>query len=1320
MKRSLLRFFGVFLLVASFSFPSRAADVPVTVRLSFKRADAKSTEKAASPQDGDAWIFVLDHSGSMLWEDAMVDPAIDSAAAGRKVTRWKALLAALKATLDQIEPGSVVQIVKVGGGSAELFKFGTGLFSSTNAVVVGSSADRESVYRKVEGWGKPVNGALTPLYQGLFLACQEAQRFIRSKNRHACIVVFSDGKNEAKAGTPGAKYGQKDIDAFKPLFEGSGFDACLNWVSTVSADLPPPPFGRRFNWVLPAKERNVIRPVCAVRPSPEAANLKNPLAGEAPAPLSVSWSFGLDPKRWEGLLAEGFNASVALQAADGTVVGGEDVSVSAGATSADVVFRVPEAFFAGGKAATFGLSLLGLPENAPICRFRQPPPVRLSFEARGAVSVSSVSPASGNAYKVGEPVSFSAAGTDGASFSWTFGDGASAKGPRVVHAFSAPAPKGVSFSVKAGKAGLAPAEKSGTVVVVEAGVKLDPVPADLKVGDVAVFSCRGRGEVASYDWFVDGAPAAGEDAADGSSSKLSVPLAKVGDHSVRVRANMKRVSPEETPDVPFSVAPAPFAAIVKPEPNERFEAESVVPLEASVEGGFASGVWTVRDASGAVVGAPVSASVVGSSAKANFPAPESGGDFAVSFVAGEGPGAKSAGPVPFSVKAKNVRLDVTSPVKDAPVRTGEAFELKAATAGLSGSVVFFLVDEATGAGTRIAEAKVNADGSAAASHVFPAKDGRGERTLVAKTADGKVVSDPVPFVLETDAGLVLKSPANNAQTAYGGSLVFEAEPSGAVSARDVQWFLRPAGGEERKIEGGSGAKYEHVFETVPNRKGLTYEVFARAKLPDGTSVETDRATVRASCPEILAAPDVPKEVAPGEEFSVRLKLDPKSAPAGTVVWNFGDGTTESASAADVVKHSFRDVSARTVVATVSCRTCREEKAFESRILVRCPDLRPVLSIDREDAGDGADDPFGRGRPIRMSVSYETPGAAARAADVRWDFGDGSSETNLDAVAHSFVEFGEKTVSATVRCSVCGKTETAKKTIRIDLKPPKAHFKVCSTASSDKPLGSSWVSQGSSVALVSTSTGDVAGLRWSRNGEPLPEFDDDPAPEVDCSDVGKQVFSLVVLDPAGVPSEPESHSVRVYRLWAIVLIAVFVLAVGIFVWWLYSGNDPRFWEIKSMVSENDSVSDKQAHDDFFDIGGSRTLEEKWSMWSKSAKYRLSDLADGQSDHWSSDTKRGSTVVAVHESKIMVSDGFKGVKPPEYDFVGEKNGVSMSRYCENQLVAFRAPSPDNQTGMTALWVNVHIPERIPTAHLWIRIALSAILLSLACAGCALFAF
>lgn len=947
MKRPLFRFVGGLLLaVLLFVAPARATDVPLTVRLSFAPGGAQGPEPAsADAPAGDAWIFVLDHSGSMDRRDAMVDAELAPAMAGRTMERWKALLLAFKATLEQIEPGSVVQIVKVGG------RKGAELTTGTSGVLVRNAKDVDLVFNNVRGWGGPDGG--TPLYHGLYLACQEAQRFIKTEGRNACIVVFSDGKDESHSNRIRR---QDDLGPFKSLFDEAGFNACLNWISETSSGLPPPPFGPKFVWAQPTKGGNVIPVVCRVRPRPTLVSLKNPVATDGLSRVSLSYAFPLSPQRWDALLAEGFDANVGLRTPDGRDIGGDVVHVAKGSTSADVVFNVPDSFFSGGKGAMFELAL-SLPPSAKVCRFIQPAPARLSFERQGVVTLSSVKPDSGVVAKVGEAVSFSAAGTEGASFSWTFGDGSSAQGARATHSFSAPAPKGVSFSVTASKQGLAPATQAGTVVVIEAGVKLDPPPTGLKVGDTAVFSCRGQGEVASYDWFVDGAPAVGEDAKDGSSSKLSVPLAKVGDHTVRVRANMRRVSPEETPDVAFSVAPAPFAAIVKPEPNERFDAESVVPLEATVEGGFASGVWTVRDASGAVVGEPIPSTVVASAAKANFPAPESGGDFAVSFVAGEGAAAKEAAPVPFSVKAKDVRLDVVSPVKDAPVRTGSAFELRAATAGLSGSVEFLLVDESSGAETRIAEAKIAADGSAAASHVFPVKDGQGERTLVAKTSDGKVVSDPVPFVLETDAGLVLKAPANNARVEYGGALVFEAEPSGVVQAKDVQWFLRPAGGAEERIKGGTGAKYAHSFAAVPNRKALSYEVYARAPLPDGSSLETDHVIVRVSCPDL--SPVILLPVTNGvmrssfgrrEEIDMQVRVrDGLEKFVRSVKWDFGDGMS-SASEQPTARHSYenyaQDVRVR---ATVICGRCGDEYVAERGLTVEAqpPVATFAIAPDRE-------------------------------------------------------------------------------------------------------------------------------------------------------------------------------------------------------------------------------------------------------------------------------------------------------------------------------------------------------------------------------------
>lgn len=916
-------------LLAAIAFWGRvvgADDVMLDVSLSFARAEASAVRSgAAAVQAGYAWIFVLDHSGSMNEPDAIVDGKTG-------FTRWQALLHEFPITVGQIESGSVVRLVKVGDRKAQIGPL----------LEIKTQSDREALVKTVQGWRKPSEYSLTPLYEGLFLACQEARRLVEKEGRNVCIVVFSDGKDYVGGKRWGEKsYTQADIDAFKPLFSEKSFTACLNWINS-SENPVEQPFGKQYVWARPTGGKVVIPAVCLVRPAKTSISLANPVSAGGHANVRVPYLVSISQDRWDSLLAEGFNANISLRPPDGMEIGGDMLRVSRGATSSTVSFRVPASYFHGGKGASFDLSLELPDKNLRSFRFVQPPSVCLSFERQGSVTISSVKPGSGIIAKVGEAISFSAAGTEGAAFAWSFGDGSTANGSRVTHAFRASAPKGVSFAVSAEKPGLVPAKAEGTVVVVEAGVKMGSVPSGLKVGQTAEFTCAGVGEVASYDWFLDGAPVSGStDARDGSGSKLSVLLDKVGEHKVRVRANMKRVSPEETPDIAFQVAPAPFAVIVKPEANERFAAEAPVVLEASVEGGFASGVWAVKDASGAIVGAPIQSPVVDKVARANFNAPEAGGEFSVTFTAGEGEGAVSATPIRFSAKAKDVRLDIVSPIADARVKTGAPVELKALSKGVLGNVVFVI--RADGEEKPVGRpVKIAADGSAALSYEFPVKDGQGERYVFAKTEDGKVVSDPVPFSLQHDAGIILVKPANNAPVSYGGTLDFEAAVSGIANPKDVRWFLRPAGGVEQSIDGGTGVRYVHRFEFVPNRRGLTYEVFARVDLPGGYSLETDHSVVRVSCPDLD-----PVIVFPGtngvmrSSFGRRENIDMQVRVRNglekfirSVKWDFGDGTAPECGVRTTARHSYvdygKDVKVRVVVV---CDRCGYEHAAERLLTV---------------------------------------------------------------------------------------------------------------------------------------------------------------------------------------------------------------------------------------------------------------------------------------------------------------------------------------------------------------------------------------------------
>ncbi len=976
-----------------------ADTIPLTVNLSFQSTEAGAAKANDAFASGDAWIFVIDHSGSMVENrDAVIEK--DDGTPPETCTRWDAFLRTFPLIVEQIEFGSVAYLVKVGNrsGPAEIFP----------RQEIRSSEDQKALIKTVLNWNRPIKYDLTPLYGGLFLACQEAQRLIEKEGRNVCIVVFSDGNDFVGGKQFGQKrYTPRDIDNFKAIFAEDGFTACLNWINSTEKPADRP-FGERYLWAEPKGGKVIIPIPCRVKPGMSSVSLENPMAAGGKVNLRIPYSVAISPKRWDTVLAEGFDADVRLRLPDGTDVGGDAVHVARGATSSEVCFRVPESYFAGGKGASFDLSLV-FSEGVSACRFIQPPPVRLSFERQGAVTISAVKPGpdSGIVAKVGEAVSFSAEGTEGATFTWSFGDGANAKGARVSHPFAAPNPKGVPFSVLAEKPGLIPAKAEGSVVVVEAGVRMGAVPSGLKVGQTAVFTCTGVGEVASYDWFVDGEPVIGEDAKDGASSRLSYPLAKVGEHKVRVRANMRRVSPEVTPDVAFTVSPAPFAAISKPEPNERFDAEASVLLEASVEGGFATGVWTVKDASGAVVLPPTQSTVKDKASTAHFNVPEAGGEFSVSFAAGEGEGAIAAAPVQFSAKAKDVRLDVVLPLPDAEVETGAPVELKVASKGVSGNVVF--VVSADGVETVVGRpAKVAADGSAGISHEFPVKDGQGDREIFARSEDGKVVSDPIPFRLKTNASIELKKPSNNAQVFYGETLDFEAEVSGIADSKEVRWFLRPAGGGEQALKDAKGARYTHQFDSVPNLKRLSCEVYARVGLPDGSPpLETDHAVVRVSCPDIVADLDIPKDAAPGKEFTARLNLDARSAPVKSVTWDFGDGTVMTAAPSDIVKHTYTGEGTQTVTAKVSCETCREERVFKKQLSAACPPLSPLV-LHADPSGD-----IGAAVAFRLDHNGD-------ASEYRWSFGDGAVETNKEPQAsHAFSKAGTYTASVSAVCSSCG-------------------------------------------------------------------------------------------------------------------------------------------------------------------------------------------------------------------------------------------------------------------------------------------------------------
>lgn len=1277
--------------------------VPVEMAVSFARTDAGAAAPAdaTTSEGGDVWIFVLDYSWSMTAPDAIVYS--ESGQSRGMVPRWKALREAVGVTLDNIEIGSVVQVVKVCGPRAELVKFASGV-----SVPIKSDKDRKQICETINKWEptKRNHQGLTPLYHGLFLASQEAQRFISTENRNVGIIVFSDGDDQSDG-----EYSQKSLEPFQSLFNQDEFNACLTWLDSKSQDLPAPPFGPKYMWAKPPKSGNVVPVVCRVRPVSPFVSVRNPLSGEGPTRIPVTYSFPLSEEKWKVLLETGFEANLQLVSRDGQVVGGEAVSV--GTSPERVVFRIPEPCFKGQTGAEFSLRL-DLPQTAHGCRFVSPRPVRLAFEKQGSVTISEVAPRSGVAAKVGETVHFSAQGTPGSVYSWSFGDGEKARGQRVSHAFAAAAPKGLSFSVTAEKPGLTPTTSSGTIFILDAGVSMDAIPANIKVGSTNNFSCRGKGEVHSYEWFIDGAPVAGgEDAPDGASSKLAYTFKTAGRHTVRVRANMKRVSPEETQDIPFQVDQAPYAAVVKPEANDVFMGGDLAEFEARVEGGFTSGIWEVKDGNGASVGEPVVSPVAEKVARAKFAVPENGGRYSVVFRTGEGHEVHSE-PVAFSAKPKDVRLDVVAPIRDAVVKTDAQTELRAMTKGVSGTIGFFLQEDGKekALGSPV---KVAGNGTAALAWTFPAKDGQGDRSLVARSEDGRIESDPLSFVLETEAGLVLEKPAYNASVAYGESLDFEAAVSGVIDAKSVQWFLLPVGGEEQVLPDGKTARCKHRFDAVPNRKSLTYEVYARAPMPDGGTLESDHVLVRAGCISlnpVLLLDAKTHDAGKSATFTVQ-----HAGSVARYAWNFGDGRTAESNEPQIA-HVYDHPGDCTATVSLVCSVCGEESSASTVAEIRCPDLAPVLTIAHGADSGGENEPFSRGKPIGMSLGFDTPGAAARAEGVFWDYGDGATDANLDTVSHAYDEYGEYTVTLHVRCKVCGREETAKKTLRIDKVPPTAHFKICKSTSNDKPAGG-WVAQGGTIVLVDLSTGDVADRRWTCDGSPMEGRDGLSSVEWDCRTVGKHVFELTVFDPLGEPAAPESHSVRVYRLWLILLLLALAAGASGWAWWYWGGDEPRFWKLGVREDATDTLGEAEV----WKMKCRRKIRHWWKTGVNQAEIPLAEVArwcKASEKEWGKVEKKkcGSEgpVLVVKASAVGREAGDKGARPPQVKLGGPvPAGMGIEAFRSGYLWKIAKTSAERQDGMVALWVKVQTVKG-PNTYLWVRIMATVGVFAAAALACA----
>ena len=925
------------------------ASVPLTVRCRCERADA---DRDAGSKPETLWVFVLDHSGSM----GNHRDAYSIKRGAGSVLRWTALKDSFEETVRSIPIGASVQIYCVGGVSRGFF--GSDGWDSARShrvyqdpVKIQNSSDRDKLVSEVGSWGVPNGG--TPLYDALFSACQDVENF-RSRGK-SCIVVFSDGKDESHADDCKTLQDIRDCFAKKTsesvgLFASDEFDACLTWIGNISAS-PEKVFGKKFEW---AKTHEVPF-VCQVNPASRSYGMRNPIETDGQAEISdLTYLFPMSDDRWQSMLKRGTaKPTLELSTADGAVLGSCVIDLG---KVANAVFQLPDSVFAGDKATTLKLNLL-LPEKDGPCRFPKTSPVRVMFDKVGKVSITNIRPAGDLYVTRGTKVDFSAEATSESTFTWDFGEGTSATNSSVSHVYTNINEAGYPYSLTVSHDKMSPDTRGGKIYVVDAGVAFSDLPKNATEGVECTLSCKAWKDVSSVMWYIDGVCYRGTEQKAGRDtiSILRHTFDAAREYKVQARANVQRIGECSTEVATINVGAKPYARIVAPETaNEKFDAGEDVEFVSRVSG-VVSGKWRFADKGGKVV-AEIDAAIAPdkpfSAAKQSF---AEGGEYVASFVGKTATGADiKSDAMPFRINPRVIRIEIASPTADEEIKTDVAFKLCAKNVkGVEGAIQWFLADSNLENEKSLGESEVSADGTSEKSINFKSAEyGEGSFYLVARSADGKASSKPLPVTLRTQAHISIVRPANGETTVFDGRMTFSAKidsEGGVLKSDSVRWIVQRVGGSPEPA--GTKESCSYQFKRIPKVSSVSYSVRAEATLPSGRIVQSDdERTVVAYCPAIQASIVQPQVNSIGKEIDYTVSLDTHGGEVSDVVWDLDDGTIYTNKGISVT-HKYINHGIYTIKASGHCAKCGDPFSVIAQASVVVKVQTPLASFaiepDRE-------------------------------------------------------------------------------------------------------------------------------------------------------------------------------------------------------------------------------------------------------------------------------------------------------------------------------------------------------------------------------------